>query len=68
MFMLILQSNHSHVMTSFVSNVIISMVRRNLDLISDNIIEEIRTKFYITVLYNKAWNIRTNVLLKIFRD
>ena len=53
-YMPILQSNHREAMISFVCNVIMFMVRGNIDLAVDNITEQICTKFYITIPYSKA--------------
>ena len=62
------QANHCQAMSSFLYNVIMPMVRSNLDLTPDNIIEQISNNFFITIPYSKAYNARTKTLIKIFGD
>jgi len=64
----VLQSNHRQATSSFVCNVIMPMMRDNLDLILENIIAKINNKFHITITYSNAWHARTKALSKIFGD
>ena len=49
-------------------NVILSIVTKKLNMTPVYIIDYIEARYYITILYSKAWNARTKALTKIFGD
>jgi len=63
-----LRSNHRKATSSFIRNVILPLVRKQLDMLPDFIINYIKNKYHISITYNKIWNVRTKALTKIFRD
>ena len=44
------------------------MVRKKLNMTLDYIIEYIEVKYHINIIYNKAWNVRTKAVTKLFGD
>jgi len=63
-----LNSNHRKATASFVCSVILLIVTKKLDMTPDYIINYIKTRYHITISYNKVWNARTKALKKIFED
>ena len=51
-----LMSNHSKATSSFACNVILSIVRKQLDMSPDFIIQYIEGEYHINIIYSKAWN------------
>ena len=49
-----LRSNHHKTTTSFVCNVILSVVRKKLDISLGYIIEYIKAKHHVNITYNNA--------------
>ena len=47
---------------------ILSMIRKKLDMSPGYIIEYIEAKYYIDIAYNTTWNARMKALTKIFED
>jgi len=63
-----LKSNHHKATSSFVRNVILYTVRKQLDISPGFIIKYIEGKYHISITYSKAWNARTKALMKIIGD